>query len=61
MPRYIVDLEKKIYKVLIECKNCKYYRHAYNDWDVCELYDKSRLENDYCSKAKRKEKNELFR
>ena len=62
--RYIVDVNKKTYKELIECKKCKYYRDAYNDWDICSLYDKPRNENDFCSRAKydeKKDKKEVFK
>ena len=53
--KYIVNLKTKTYKKLIECKYCKYYRDAYNDWDVCSLYDLPRLEHDFCSRAKKKD------
>lgn len=56
--RYIVDVNKKEYKKLIECKDCRYYRDDYNDWDVCSLYDKPRNDKDFCSRAKIKEKKE---
>lgn len=59
MPKYIVDTETKEYKEVILCKHCIYYRDSYNDWDVCELYDKATLEDDYCSKAERKERNDV--
>ena len=50
--RVIVDLSKKLYKRLIECRHCIYYRDDYNDWDICSLYDKPRHEKDFCSRAK---------
>ena len=57
MPRYIVDTKTKEYKKLIECKCCIFYRRReYNDWDICSLYDIPRLEEDYCSRGKKKGK-----
>lgn len=60
MKKYIVDLSRKVYKELIECKDCKYYRDQYCQWDVCSYFDKPMLETDYCSKAERKEKLNEF-
>lgn len=54
--KYIVNIKTRKYKKLIECKDCVYYRDAYNDWDICSYFDKPMLENDYCSKSKRKQK-----
>lgn len=53
---YIVNTYDKTYKKIIHCIDCKFYRSQYNDWDVCSLFNKAMLEEDFCSKAKEKEK-----
>ena len=59
MTKYEVDDDKKSYKIIITCKECKYYRtYKYQTWDICAYFDKPMQEDDYCSKAKRKDKYE---
>lgn len=60
MSKYIYDNDTKEVKELVQCKNCKYYRtYKYNCWDVCELLDKTMLEDDYCSKGIKKKQGDF--
>lgn len=59
MAKFVIDDKEKTIKQLIQCYECAYYRTIkYNCWDICELHDKPMLEDDYCSKAKRSDRDE---